>query len=130
MIRSKILFSILCITALSSSCKKGPGDGGTSTIKGKVYAMDYNGSGQLQGQFYAPEERVYLIFGDNDFYGMDTRTSYDGSYEFPYLLKGNYTVFAYSNCDTCASKTMAVKITTDVTENHSTVELSDLVINK
>lgn len=128
------LLKVFCLVVIFSmpgfSCKKGPGEGGTSMIKGKVYAMDYNGSGQLQGEFYSPEERVYLIYGDGDFYGMDTRTSFDGSYEFPYLLKGSYTVFAYSNCDTCASGTIAVKIATDISKNNSTVELPDLVIRK
>ena len=112
------------------SCKKGPGEGGTSSIKGKVYVKNYNGSGVLQSEYYDPEERVYLIFGDNDFYGLDTRTSYDGSYEFHYLLKGSYTVFAYSDCDTCASQTMAIKVNADITKNHSEVELPDIVLKK
>jgi hypothetical protein len=45
---------------------------------------------------------VYLIFGVNDSYGLDTTYQLDGSYEFHDLLKGNYTVFAYSDCVTCA----------------------------
>ena len=130
MVKTKILLALTVVAVSAFSCKKGPGQGGTSTIKGKIYAMNYNGSGQLQGEYYAAEERVYLVFGDNDFYGLDTRTSYDGTYEFPYLLKGSYTVFAYSNCDTCDSGTVEVKLETEVTENHSTVELPDIVIKK
>jgi hypothetical protein len=111
-------------------CKKGPGEGGTSSIKGKIYVMNYNGSGQLTGQYYGQEERVYIIYGDADFYGNDTRTSYDGTYEFDFLRKGSYTVFAYSDCDTCASGSEPVKITTEITENHSTVTLPDLVVRR
>jgi len=92
--------------------------------------MDYNNAGQLQGQYYAQEERVYIIYGDADFYGNDTRTSYDGTYEFDYLRKGSYTIFAYSNCDTCASGSIATMMTAEITKNHSTVTLPDLILKK
>jgi len=115
-------------TTVIFSCEKGPGDGGTSVIKGKVFIKDYNSVGQLQAEYYAQEERVYLIYGDGDFYGQDTRTSFDGSYEFNYLRKGSYTVFAYSKCDTCTSGQEPTMITTEITDNHSTVILPDLVL--
>lgn len=120
----------LLITAFISSCTKGPGEGGTSTIKGKIYIEDYNGAGVLQAEYYAPEERVYLIFGDADFYGLDTRTSFDGTYEFQYLKKGSYTVFGYSDCDTCASGVMETSKKIEVTDNHTTVEVADLILRK
>ncbi|MBK9730269.1 MAG: hypothetical protein IPO83_03105 [Chitinophagaceae bacterium] len=118
------------ITFFFYSCTKGPGEGGTSTIKGKIYIQDYNGAGQLQAEYYAPEERVYLIFGDDDFYGLDTRTSYDGTYEFKYLKKGSYTVFAYSDCDTCASSVTPASMQVEISENHATVELEDIILIK
>lgn len=113
-----------------SACENGPGEGGTSTIKGKIFIQNYNGSGNLVSEYYAPEERVYIIYGDADFYGNDTRTSYDGTYEFQYLRKGSYTVFAYSDCDTCASGTEAIKAMTEITDNHSTVELPDIILKR
>lgn len=112
------------------SCTKGPGEGGTSAIKGKIYIEDYNGSGVLQAEYYAPEERVYLIFGDEGFYGMDTRTSFDGTYEFNYLKKGSYTVFAYSDCDTCASGVIASSMKLEITDNNSTLEVADIILRK
>ncbi len=112
------------------SCTKGPGEGGTSTIKGKVVIENYNGAGVLQASYYAPEERVYLIFGDADFYGMDTRTNYDGTYEFPYLKKGSYTVFAYSDCDTCASGTAPSLQHVEITDNHATVAVDDIILRR
>ncbi len=124
------LSAVILVAAIFFGCKKGPGEGGTSVIKGKIYVMNYNGSGQLTSQYYGQEERVYIIYGDADFYGNDTRTSYDGTYEFDFLRKGSYTVFAYSDCDTCASGSEAVKITTEITDNHSTVTLPDLVVKR
>ncbi|MEP7128463.1 MAG: hypothetical protein ABI729_06330 [Chitinophagales bacterium] len=133
----KINYSLYCcllllagVTIFFNACSKGPGEGGTSTIKGKIYIKDYNGAGQLQAEYYAPEERVYLIFGDDDFYGLDTRTSFDGTYEFQYLKKGSYTVFAYSDCDTCASSVTPISIQVEISENHATVELEDIMLRK
>ena len=122
--------AVVLMILMMASCTKGPGEGGTSTIKGKVFVRDFNGSGQLQGEYYGVEERVYIIYGDEDFYGNDTRTSFDGTYEFQYLKKGLYTIFAYTECDTCLSGLAPVFINAEITENHATVELEDLVIIK
>lgn len=122
--------SIFSAFVIISACKKGAGEGGTSTIRGKVYVMNYNTAGQFVGEFYAQEEDVYIIYGDAAYFGNDVKTSYDGTYEFPYLRKGSYTIFAYSRCDTCASDQEPVMITTEISENHSEVILPDLVINK
>ncbi|MCY7409801.1 MAG: hypothetical protein LH473_05975 [Chitinophagales bacterium] len=125
----RILFLIVIVLALSS-CKKDAGEGGTSSIKGKIYIKDFNSAGQLQAEYYATEERVYIIYGDADFYGNDTRTSFDGTYQFNYLRKGSYTIFAYQKCDTCASGVEPVKVLADINDNHSTIDLADLILNK
>lgn len=113
-----------------ASCTKGPGEGGTSTIKGKIFIENYNGAGVLQSSYYAAEERVYLIFGDADFYGMDTRTNYDGTYEFPYLKKGSYMVFAYSDCDSCASGVAPAFKLVEITDNHATITVADIILRR
>ena len=120
---------LICFENLTS-CEKGAGEGGTSSIEGKVYVLNYNNAGQLISEYYGSEERVYIIYGDADFYGNDTRTSFDGIYRFDYLRKGHYTVFAYSNCDTCASGVEAKKLEVDITRNNSLKELPDLVLRK
>ncbi|MCS6990718.1 MAG: hypothetical protein NZL95_02530 [Chitinophagales bacterium] len=111
------------------ACEPKPGEGGTSSLRGKVRVQDYAGS-QLVAEYYAPEERVYLIYGNDAFYSEDVRTSYDGTYEFRYLKKGHYTVFAYSECDTCASGVLPVLLQAEIVRNNSVVELPDLVIRK
>lgn len=113
----------------SVSCDSKPGEGGTAVLRGKVLARDYLGS-QFIREYYAPEERVYIIYGDDGFYNDDVRTSYDGSYEFPYLKKGRYTVFAYSDCDTCAAGVTPVFIHAEITRSGAVVDLPDLIIRK
>jgi len=115
---------------LFSSCKKEEGVGGTSTITGKIYAKEFSSAGNLLAEYYAQEERVYIIYGDGTAYDNDYRTSYDGSYKFQFLNKGTYKVFCYSNCDTCASGSIAVIKEVEITSNNSTVEVEDIVIRK
>jgi hypothetical protein len=119
---------ILGVILLACSCKQEEGKGGTSIIKGKVYVMNYNSSGELVGQYYGAEEHVYIIYGDAAYYGDDLKTNYDGTYEFDYLHKGSYSIYAYSKCDTCESGQEPVIINTEIDKNHSTSILPDLVI--
>ena len=114
-----------------SSCTKPEGEGGTSTIQGKVYAFDYNGSGVLQDEFYAPDEDVYIIYGTEDNYHDDSyETSFDGSFRFQYLRPGTYTVFVYSDCVSCPSGTEAISQTVEITGNNEDIILDDFEIRK
>lgn len=115
---------------LFTSCNSLPGDGGTSTITGKVFVQEYNASGTLFADYYGADQHVYLIYGDGTVYDDDVRTSYDGTYEFNFLRKGNYTIFAYSDCIGCDGGSVAVLINIEVNENHQTVSAPDIVIDK
>ncbi len=114
---------------LLPSCRKAPGPGGTSSITGKVYVKDYNANGTvLLGEYYGPEIKVYIIYGDHQVYDDWMRTNYDGAYLFDYLNPGSYTVFTYSRCDSCPSGVEPVKTTVQITGAHQVVEVPDLVI--
>ena len=116
-----------------TSCKKGAGDGGTSTLRGKIYGIDYNADFSMRlDSGYVPDENVYIIYGDNKTYDDNTNTSYDGTYEFKYLRKGKYTIYAYSkdSATAVAFGTKAVLQTVEITDNRSTVEVADIKINK
>ncbi len=124
---SVLAFAVL----LFSGCEKPEGEGGTSTIQGKVYAFDYNGSGILQDEFYAPDEDVFIIYGTEDNYHDDSyKTSFDGSFRFQYLRPGTYTVFVYSDCISCPSGTEAVSQTVEITGNNEDIILDDFEIRK
>lgn len=114
-----------------SSCQQPEGEGGTATISGKVYAFNYNNSGVLQEEFYAPDEEVYIIYGEGDnFYDDSYNTTFDGSYRFQYLRPGTYTVFVYSDCVSCPSGTEAISQTVEITGSNQDIVLDDLEIRK
>jgi hypothetical protein len=85
------------ILILALSCKKEEGMGGTSSITGKVIVRQYNANfTNLVEQYYATDEDVFIIYGDDQVYGDKVSTNYDGTYRFDFLREGNYTIFAYS----------------------------------
>jgi hypothetical protein len=130
----------LCIL-LIASCAKDEGEGGKSTIKGKLFEKKYDNSYQtLLSESASPDQKVYIIYGDgHETYDDDYNTSYNGEYEFKYLQKGTYTIFAYTTDTTGVAATgyvdenkpkIPVFAKVDVKENGSTVEVPDLTIIK
>lgn len=113
------------------SCNKEPGQGGTSSIEGKVYRVETNSLGDTLDQYYAPDYDVYIIYGDEDMtYDDKFSTSYDGSYRFTHLTPGTYTVFAYTRCDLCGGGDTAVSQVIEIAEKESKIMLDDLVVFK
>ena len=91
------VISLVILGMVAFSCKKDEGIGGTSSIRGKVIIRQYNANfTELTEQYYAPDEDVFIIYGDEPVYGDKVTTNYDGTYEFEYLREGNYKIFAYS----------------------------------
>ncbi len=130
LLRNSLSVIVLCMILISSGCNSLPGDGGTSTITGKVFVERYNASGTLYQQYYGAEERVYIIYGDGTTFDDETKTSYDGTFQFQFLRKGTYTVFSYSDCLTCDGSTEVVLQTVEITDNHQDVTTADIVIEK
>jgi hypothetical protein len=133
----KIVFflSIFAFFSLFSSCNKSAGEGGTSIIKGKVYVENYNSSGTaITSEFYGQDFDVYIIYGaDGTYFNDKIATSYDGSFEFPYLAKGKYQIFVYSKCfntvqNPCPSGQETVLVSAEITKNKSTVDVGTITI--
>ena len=124
-----LLWSLLFV--LLPGCTKPEGEGGSSAIYGKIWAEDYNGSGELLNEFYLADEDVFIIYGDEDNYYDDSyETSFDGSFRFQYLRPGTYTVFAYSDCDSCLSGTEAISQTVEISGNNEDIILPDLKVSR
>ncbi len=127
--KSLILFAATCSMLFFTACNKEPGEGGTSSINGKVWVVDLNASGDTIAQYYAMDQDVYIIYGeDTQTYADKFSTSLDGSFSFNYLTPGKYTVFAYSKCDLCDSGQNAVSTTVEITEKKQTITMDDIVI--
>jgi hypothetical protein len=99
----KIMSLSLALLAFAIiSCNKGPGEGGKSSIKGKVWVQNYNTLNDMEDQYVLKseypgvEKDVYLVFGDDIGYGTKTKSGPDGSFEFNYLRAGSYKVYVES----------------------------------
>lgn len=125
-----LLFGILPLL-LTIACSKNEGQNGRASIQGKVFINEIDpASGFVVKEYYALEERVYIVYGDEEFYGDELRTHHDGTFQFNYLSKGNYQIYAYSFCATCPSRTEAIIIPVEITENNQEIIIEDLVIIK
>lgn len=125
------VFALLLLTA----CEKGAGEGGTSTIKGVVITQEWDGGfSEVRDEYPSQEEDVYIIYGDDDFYGDDVKTNYNGVYEFDYLRKGTYTVYVYTKDPQVdyeiSNQKFIIKKEVQITSNNQTVTLDTIYIKK
>jgi hypothetical protein len=129
--RNILLFVFLCLGILS--CKKPAGEGGTSTIKGKVWVEDWNTAFTIKnGEYAGADEDVYIIYGDQVNYGDRIRTNYNGEFEFKYLNKGKYKVYVYSKDKTLTSQSGDTYVLKEVeiTKNKQVVDIEQITIYK
>jgi hypothetical protein len=111
------------------SCSKEPGEGGKNTIQGYVIKQDYTTStDQFVTEYPALEERVYIVYGDNAYYADETRTHFDGSFEFDFLYKGEYKIFLYSECLACPGGIEPVIVDIELLERKEILELDTIYI--
>lgn len=118
-----------------NSCKKVEGQGGSSTIKGKIIVNNYNAGGSiLEGTYAGVDEDVYIIYGDGSTTSNDrVRTSYDGTFEFNYLQDGKYTIYTFEEVlpePTSAAKKQVVMVSTEITKKKSIVDLGEIIIKQ
>lgn len=132
---SYLLFTISA-AVLFTSCKKEAGDGGNSSIKGRVtkeLRVVLNNPGTAVGTFPAADQDVYIIYGDHVSPDDRVQTNYNGEYEFLYLRPGNYKVYVFSN-DTNAvavpwdEEHMTVLQELEITDNEQQLVADDMTV--
>ena len=111
------------------SCEKQPGEGGRATISGPVYQNIYDNNDSLIATDEAREVDVYIVYGEDGVYDDNMNTHYDGRYEFAFLHPGKYKLFAYSECDTCPSKTVAIEVAVEIKDKKETVTAPDIIVD-
>ena|SRR5690242_2278212 len=108
-----ILLNILCSLILLS-CKKGPGEGGRTSIIGKVWAQEWDDISYTVHydslDHWAADEDVFVIYGDDVSYGDRIRTGPNGVFEFKYLREGDYTIYVYSEAPENSAATAGGKV--------------------
>lgn len=131
---------VLLLISGFSACKKEAGEGGTSTITGKITVHNYdnNNFNCCPDTFAAVDRDVYIVYGgEGSVYDNDFKTTYDGTYEFKYLQKGKYRIFAYSEDSTGAYNGTAgtmfrpdvpVFIDVEITDKNQTIVGPEIII--
>ncbi len=130
----KIGFIFLLALSLLA-CEKEPGEGGMAKIGGKVIIEDYNFDFSILRDTYpAQDYDVYIIYGDDPYYGDKIKTSYDGYFEFDYLREGDYTIFVYSKDKTLdynvTSKMLIVERQVSISSKKQEIIVEDLIVAK
>ena len=125
----KLILPIFILLMVFSSCKKVEGPGGTVTIKGVIIERNHVGTSIFE--YPAADQDIYLIYGsENSFYDEDLKSSFDGSFEFRFLQKGDYQVFAYEDDNSVASGMSEVMVDVSATENNQVITLDTIYIDK
>lgn len=128
MSKFKIISSVFLVSLLFYSCRKVEGPGGSVTIKGII--VERNHVGNVVFEYPAADQDVYLIYGsENSFYDDDVKTSFDGSFEFRYLQKGDYQVFVYEENNADPSGTSEILLPVNASENNQIINLDTIYIN-
>jgi len=127
------IISLVILGLVAFSCKKEEGIGGKSAIKGRVIVRQYNTNfTELIEQYYAPDEDVFIIYGDDEVYGDKVTTNYDGTYEFEFLREGSYSIYAYSedSANYPTKHMIPVIVNAKTSGKKETVEAKNIVILK
>jgi len=122
---STLLF--VSLTFFFSSCSTEPGSGGVASITGKVYGYQVNMFGTRLDSGYVADQRVYLAYGDHVVADEDTRTSFNGSFQFSQLKKGSYTVWVVSECFGCPMDQYIDKKTITISETRQQADIGTLL---
>ena len=95
---TRFLATIIALALFMFSCNKGPGEGGSGTVQGYVKLVHHpdNDYTLTPDTMVAAKADVFIIYGDEAYFGNDVETDANGLYQFEYLRPGDYTVFAYS----------------------------------
>lgn len=126
-----ILMLALLLPLYLTACTKEEGEGGTSSVTGKVLVLDYNDTfTALLGTYYGMDREVFIVYGDHIVYDDKTTTFYDGTYRFENLRQGQYSVYAYSEDSTgqVAPNEFPVIQTFEITYNKQNIIVPDLII--
>jgi hypothetical protein len=127
---------VIAVLLALVSCKKEAGDGGNSSIKGKIsreLRIVLNNPGTAVGTFPAADEDVFIIYGDHISPDDRVQTNYDGEYEFLYLRPGKYKVYAFSKDTNSVAVPwdedhMTVLQELEITDGNQEVKADDMMI--
>ena len=122
---------IISTVILLASCKKSEGEGGRSTIKGKVFVVEMDSKFKdTISTYYSGKEDVYIIYGEEEFYGDKIETHHDGTYQFDYLQNGKYKIYCYSEDTSGSNQLLPIIKEIEITDKKQIIEVSEIKIVK
>lgn len=116
---------IVLLSLLLSSCRKEAGEGGNSSIFGKVnkdIRVVLTNPATTQSTVLAADQDVYIVYGDHTSPDDRIQTNYEGEFEFRNLRPGKYTLYTFSK------DTNAVSVPWD--EDHMPIRLEMEISDK
>jgi len=130
----KVFIGLIALLSIITACKKEEGDGGMATIKGNVWVRDWDKNFNLiMYEHLGLDEDVFIVYGDQNGYGDKVSTDLNGNFQFNFLRKGNYTIYALS--DTLQSSTVSynqfpVVAKIEITDKKQVVDIGTLTVNR
>jgi hypothetical protein len=91
------------------------------------FLMDVAQQGQsddLEASSIIADDRVYLIYGDGEYYNESTRTGGDGEFQFENLQIGKYKVYVISKDSITGNMTEKIEQSIEITQDGSIQELN------
>lgn len=90
----------------------------TSNVSIDISNQGKNASSGSSSYYEGPiaDERVFIIYGDEEFYSDDVRTDADGNFQFKGLNRGEYTVYVLSE-DTLMPQGVFKEVSRTITIN-------------
>lgn len=131
----QIFLYLVLFTLVLTGCKKEAGDGGQASIKGKVskeVRLVITNPSTLQTTYPAPDQEVFIVYGENTSPDDRVHTNFDGEFEFQFLREGNYTIYTYSK-DTTGNAAvepdrMAILQKIEITDRKQTIDAGTMTI--
>ena len=131
----RLIGLFFCAALVLTSCEKPAGEGGNSSIRGKVmkeYRLVLTNPSTAQYTVPAADENVFIIYGDEVGVGDNIETNYEGEYEFKYLRPGKYTIYTYSEDTTGTNQfdpnRMPIIEEVEINDKGETVEVPTMTI--
>lgn len=125
----KIILATLIISTLIFSCTKGPGAGGRASIKGTIFATNYNNSYLKTDSGLIGGQKVYIKYGDEPGISDNTDTDPNGVFYFNFLREGKYTLIVYSKQLTNNVLDSAIIKTVEITSKKQELVVPQMDIN-
>ena len=127
-------FRILSLLMVLAACKKEAGDGGNSSIKGRVvreFRTVLTNPATSGGVYPAADVDVFIRYGNHVSPDDRAYTNPNGEFEFLNLRPGTYTVYVYSKDTSVVAVPwdedhMPVAQVTEITDKKQTVSLPEM----